>query len=388
GSAPILMLNAELLAAENKYAEAEQVYAKIIELDSANQEARRAQIAALIAAKEYERAGTQIEAAQKIGGNDARLEYLKGLLALREQRYQDAVDHVQQVLKNSPDHVPSLLIEGAALMHLDAYARAEDALRRVVDRLPSHQGARRMLVATQLRMGQVDRALDTLEPLLYQTTDNAENLALAGEAYLANNDIKHATQYFERAARLDKDNAAVRARLGQVHFASGEDAQAIQELEEASEADSKDYRADLLLVLNHIRARNFDQATEALKTLEKKQPNNPVTHNVKGVLYIAKKQPEAARASLEKAVSLDPAYYPALANLSRLDIRDQNFAAARKRFEDALTKKPGDEKLLLGYAGVLGATGAERNEITRVLERAVQHNPASPTAHAALINYH
>lgn len=383
-----LMLQGELLAAEQKHAEAVQVYAKVVDLEPINHDARRALIATLIADKAYKRAGEEILAAQKAGGHDPRLEYLKGLLALREERYDKALEHVQEVLKGSPDHVPSMLIAGAAQMHMGSYVSAEDALRKVVDRLPRHQGARRMLVTTQLRMGQVDRALETLEPLLYQANDSAEVLALAGEAHLANNDLKTATQYFERAARLDGSNATVRARLGQVHFASGEESQGIEELEEASQADAEDYRADLLLVLNHLRSHNYDEATQALKTLEKKQPNNPVTHNVKGVLYIAQKKPEAARASLEKAVSLDPYYYPALVNLARLDMRDQKPEAARKRFEDALAKKPGDEKLLLGYAGVLGSTGADRDAITRVLERAVESNPASPTAHAALINYH
>ena len=387
-SVEALMLNAEVLVSERKNVAAEQAYAKVIDLQPDNHAARRGQIAVLIADKEYKRAAAQIEASKKAGAGDARLEYLQALLALREQRYEAAVEHVQQVLKGSPDHVPSLLIEGDAQLHMGQYVRAEESLRKVLDRLPRHLGARQMLVNTQLRMGQAERAKQTLEPLLLQTKTDPRILALAGEVHLANNDMTGAADYFERAAKLGGNDAAIRARLGQVHFASGDQERGIEDLEGASAADATSYRADLLLVLNHIRNKQFDKATQALKAREKKQPNNPVTHNVKGVLYIAQKQPEAGRASLEKALSIDPHYYPALMNLARLDIRDKKPAVARKRFEDALAQKPNDEQLLLGYANVLSSTGADADAVTRAMERAVQENPASATAHVALINYY
>ncbi|HEY9381199.1 MAG TPA: XrtA/PEP-CTERM system TPR-repeat protein PrsT [Burkholderiales bacterium] len=383
-----LILNAELLVSERKNAEAEKAYAKAVDLQPYNHAARRGQIAVLIADKDYQRAATQIEASKKAGGGDARLEYLQALLALREERYGAAMEHVQLVLKGSPDHVPSLLIAGAAQLHMGEYVRAEESLRKVLDYLPRHQGARRMLVNTQLRMGQAERAQQTLEPLLLEAKASPQVLALAGEVHLANNDMTAATDYFERAAKLDGKDANIRARLGQVHFASGEQERGIEDLEDASAADATNYRADLLLVLNHIRNKEFDKAAQALKTLEKKQPNNPVTHNVKGVLYIAQKQPEAGRASLEKALSIDPYYYPALMNLARLDIRDKKPTVARKRFEDALAKKPNNEQLLLGYANVLSSTGAGADEVARTVERAARENPTSATAHVALINYY
>lgn len=387
GAVEALMLQGELLAAQHKPTEAEQVYAKVVDLQPYNHAARRAQIAVLITNKKYERAAEQIEASKKAGGHDPRLDYLQGLLALREQRYQPAVEHVQQVLKNSPDHIPSLLIVGAAQMHLGEYVRAEESLRKVLDRMPRHQGARHMLVNTQMRMGQIDRALETLDPLLSQANANPQVLALAGEVHLANNDMTRAAEFFERSAKIDGSNAAVRARLGQVHFASGEQEQGIADLEDASAADATNYRADLLLVLNHIRNNQLDKATKALETLEKKQPNSAVTHNVKGVLYIAKKEPDAGRASLQQALAIDPHYYPALMNLARLDIRDKNPTAARKRFEDALAQKPDHEQLLLGYANVLSSTGASNDEVKQALERAVQANPASAAGHVALIDY-
>jgi putative PEP-CTERM system TPR-repeat lipoprotein len=383
-----LMLRAELLAAQRKFGEAEQAYAQIIEIDPEYHDARRALVAILIASKKYDRAAQEIEITKKAGGHDLKLQYLQALLALRQHRFQDAEDDVLQVLKSAPEHVPSMIIAGAANMNLGAYTAAEDYLTRALDRMPKHWGARELLVKTQMRMGQPERAMETLTPMLQQAADQPEVLALAGEVRLANNDMGGAAEYFERAAKLDKNNASVRARLGQVHFDMGEQERGIEDLEAASAADASNYRADLLLVLNYIRAKDYDKATEALRTLEKKQPDNPVTHNVKGVLYVAKKQPEAGRASFEKAIALQPNYYPALINLARLDIRENKPAVARKRFEDVLTREPNNEQLLLAYAGVLQSTGASRDEVTSTMERAVKSNPASPSAHVALINFY
>lgn len=388
-STDALFMRAELLWAQGKSAEAQQSFAKLIDLQPANHAARRSLIQMLINTGEFDKATAEIEAAKKAGGSsDVRLAYLEALLSLRQQKFDKAREQILQVLKVVPDHVPSLVVAGTADYYSGSYVKAEDSLRKALERFPRHEGARRLLVATNLRLGQPARALEVLQPLLNQPELGVETLALAGEVYLANNDIPRASDYLERASKLDTSNAAVRARLGQVHFATGDVDRAISDLESASAADQSKYQADILLALNYLRRNQFDKALGATQTLEKKQPNNPITYNIKGAVLLAKRDIKGARESWEKALSLQPNYVPALVNLGRVDLRTKDPAAMRKRFEDVLAKEPNNEQVLLTYAEMLGAAGAERSEIGALVDRAAKGNPSSAVARVAQIEYY
>jgi Flp pilus assembly protein TadD len=61
--------------------------------------------------------------------------------------------------------------------------------------------------------------------------------------------------------------------------------------ESASQLDVDNYQANMFLVASHLRRANYEQALKAMQTLEKKQPNNPLTYSLKAMIYIGKNQP-------------------------------------------------------------------------------------------------
>ena len=125
-------------------------------------------------------------------------------------------------------------------------------------------------------------------------------MAVAGEAYLAVGDFPRAAQYFAQTTALDPKNVAARTRLGQVRFAEGDTEGAIRDLEAASALDPNVSAADLALIANLLRQKQFDQALAAVGRLEKKQPNNPLVYNLKGIVYLTKRDPVNARANFEQ----------------------------------------------------------------------------------------
>src|SRR6185436_14463111 len=120
--------------------------------------------------------------------------------------------------------------------------------------------------------------------------------------------------------------------------------------EAASAGDANDYQADLALITNYLRRRDAGKALAAVRALEKKQPANPMTHNLKGGAQILDKDFAGARASFERALQLQPTYMPAVGNLAQLDLREKKPDLARKRYEAVLKKEPNNEQALLGLA--------------------------------------
>ena len=177
-------------------------------------------------------------------------------------------------------------------------------------------------------------------------------------------------------------------RLGQVRFAEGDTEGAIRDLEAASALDPNVSPADLALIANLLRQKQFDQALAAVDRLEKKQPNNPLVYNLKGIVYLTKRDMASARANFERALQIQSDYLPAIGNLAQLDRLDKKPDVARKRYEAIIAKEPKNEQALLGFASLVQSLGGDPSEIESLLKKAVIANPQSISARSALVNFY
>ena len=382
-----LTLKADLLVAQSKPDEAVVLLDELVKLLPSDGQPRFALISLLIASEKLDRAAAEIDAMKKAAPRDIRSRYLEAVLAFRKGDSAKARDAAQQVLSAVPNHAPSLLLAGAAEYQLGSLSTAEDHLKKVLSAQPTSLYARNLLIATYLRKGQPRKADDVLQPALKQAPSDPAILRSAGEVAFANNQIADAAGFYERAIAIEKDNSSLRTRLAQIRLASGDTGRALDDLEKVAGMDSGQYQADLSLISAYLGRKEYDKALAAIAVLEKKQPNNPLTHAARGTVYAAKNDTKSARMHLEKAVTLQPSYLPAARILAGLDIAEKNPAAARKRFDAMLANDPKDEGALLSLADVLIATGGTAPEITATIERAIKGNPASSPARIALVKY-
>jgi putative PEP-CTERM system TPR-repeat lipoprotein len=382
-----LGLKGALAASQGDLEAGVQAYQKALAAEPRNVTIRSALVELLLRRGELQRAADQVVELERIGPKHPSTLYYKALITAEQGDLAGARDLALNILKSAPDHVPARILAGALEYRLKAYAQAEQHLRQALNQAPQHPGARQLLAAVYLATGEADRAQELLQPLLAQQPSTPRVLALAGEVHLAQGELAKAAEYYEKAAALDKDNPALRTRLGALHLRAGEADEALQELQAAAAMDAVGYQADLGLVMIHVARNQLDQALAAADALERKQPDNPVSHNTKGAVYLAKGDLATARKSFEQALKLNPTFLPAARNLAMLDLREGKAEAARGRYQAVLTKEPNNERALLGLAAILRATGAADAEVERTLKKAVGANPASVTARLALVDF-
>ena len=383
-----LALQADLLIAQAKPEEAAKVLTALLKVAPYNGPAHFSLTSLLIAGDKFDQAATGIAEMKKVLPRDVRWRYLDAVLAFRKSQPTQARDAALHVLNVIPDHGPSLILAGAAEYQLGSLSTAETYLRKALSAYPNSLYARNLLVATYLRKGQPAKAEEALAYALKYAPNDPTVLRAAGEVAFANNRFTDATKYYEQALSLEKDSASLRTRLAQIRLASGETGRAMEDLEAASGLDKRDFQADLSLLSAHMSQREYDKALLAVATLEKKQPDNPLTHTAKGTVYVAKKDIKNARASLEKALSIQFNYLPAARILAGLDLADKNFGAAKGRFEAILAKEPTSEGALISLADMQVAAKALPKEIVATIERAVKSNPRSVAARVALVKFH
>lgn len=382
-----LQFKGDILAAQGKGSESGDAYRKILESKPDYLPAHAALIARHIAAGKLDEAGKQFEMMKKVAPSHPQTTYVQAELLFREKKFKDAREAIQLHLRAMPGSLQGHQLAGAIEYELQSYATAEKYLQEVLAKAPGFGLARRMLIATYLRSRQPDKALSTLQPILDKIEDNSNLLALAGEVFMQNGDAEKAETYFAKAAALDPENQAKLTSVALSQLAQGETDTATRELEKIASTDTG-IKADLALIATHLRARKFDQALKAIDVLEKKQPDNPLTDNLRGNALLGKRDIGAARKSFEKALSKNAAYFPAAASLARLDVAEKKPEEAKKRFESVLAKDPKNTQAWLALAELRARAGGKPDEVAALIGKAIAANPADVPARLALINLH
>jgi putative PEP-CTERM system TPR-repeat lipoprotein len=382
-----LQLRANILLAQGKRDDALTAFRKVVETRRDFVPAHWAAVELLLQQGKLAEGKKQLTDAIQLAPTHPRTLYLKALLAYREGNLPAARDAIQQQLRAAPDNLPGLLLSAAVEYDLRSPVQAEAQLLKVLQQSPEHSLARRMLVSGYVRNGQPGKALEVMKPVLAKISKDPTMLALAGQVYMSNGDPARAAEYFERASTLNPGDAANRTKLAISRVAAGDAQNGFRDLEQAAASDSG-VGADMALIAGHMQRREYDKALAAIAALEKKQPKSAVPHNLRGGVLLAKGNKADARRSFERAVEVDPMYFPAAENLSKLDLADNKPEVARSRFDKILAKDAGNPQALLALARLRAASGGKPEEVAGLIGKAISAHPTDPAPRVALIGFY
>jgi putative PEP-CTERM system TPR-repeat lipoprotein len=351
------LFKADLLRMQGKLDEALAAYEQTIKIAPDNSAAYLVKANLEIGMRKFTEAKSDIDAAKKLSPNPVIAFYTQGLLDFSQNKHAIALESLQQVQKLAPDYMPAVLLSGAVQYALGANEQAEQHLKKYLESNPENVYAQKLMAGILLKSAQPDRAVTLLEPLLKNETADTQLFALAGEAYMQTKNYSKATEYFEKASELSPNLAEFHTALAMSKLGQGDNERAIIELEKAVDMDGKSEKAGILLVMTHLRLKDYDKALLAANVAAKEQPDNPLIHNLKGGIYLNKKNIPEARRNFEKAVSLQPTYFPAVANLARLDIQEKKPEMAKKRFEAILEKEKKNLQAMTALASIEASVG-------------------------------
>lgn len=294
--------------------------------------------------------------------------------ALVDKNFAAARNITQKLLQAAPASAFVLQTAGAVEFESGSLIQAERHLSKALQSEPGLPAARRMLAQTYLRSGQAPKALATLQPLLEQPNVDAAALSTAANAHLQNGQLAEAEALFNRAAKLAPDDSRIKTALALTQIAKGNTQGGFAELESIAASDSGTY-TDMALVIARLRQNDLGAALLALDKMQSKQPNNAISHHIRGQIMVQRKDFAAARTSFERANALDPRYFPALESLIDLDVRDKKPEAAISRMEAELAREPRNYRALGILASLRQKTGAEPESIKSLLSAALKAAP-------------
>lgn len=382
-----LLFKARLLKADNKDPEATKIYQQILEINPKHFLAHLSLVDLYEKGGDIDVADKTLLSVEKLAPGNPLVQYARATIDVRRGNIKKANDTIQNVIRLMPNHLPSRLLEGTTNYILGNYETSSKAAELVLSQLPTNLQASRLLAASMLKMNNPQGCLNTLLPLLDTYKNDAVILAMVGEAYLKTRDYAKAMVYLDRAVNLDPKNPSFKSQQAAGYMAQGEAETAISAMEKATTLSNKPGQADMALIMLQLGKHNFDQALQAIDAFEKKLPNNPITHNLRAAAYIGKTDFVSARKSLEKALAIDPKFFPAATNLARLDMQDGNPKAARKWLEGVLAADKNSVPAMLAMAE-LAAAGKQEKEQFDWLEKAIKTDSKDLQSRRQMITYY
>lgn len=380
-------MKGDVLRMQNKADAARAAYARVIEIDKNNIYARLHLASMDVAAGKLDAANSEVNEAEKIAPKSLQVKFSRALLDSARGKYAAARDVLQQVLRSASDYMPGVLLSGVISYELGSYEKAHRDLSRFLFQFPDNVYATKFLVATDLRLNHAADVTKDIQRLIAQAPADPQAMALVGQVYMRTRDYEKATQYLERAARLEPKNAQLRTELGASRLSVGDRQRAIEDLRSAVKLDTSRFNADALLVVTFLVNKEYDKALGAAGDWQKRQPDNPIIYNLEGGAYLGKGDVVAARKSFEAALEKQRSYFPAAMNLARLDLRDKDFTAAKRRFEDILKADKSNLNALLALGGLADATGEGSAAVTW-LQKAIKAHPRAIRPRQGLVQYY
>jgi putative PEP-CTERM system TPR-repeat lipoprotein len=329
----------------------------------------------------------QVEQLKKIHPAQPQTRFSEARLAFLNKDYKSAHELLQSVVATTPDNPRVLFLAAAIELQLGSLPQAEDFASKALRRLPNSPVARRLLAQIQINSGQSQSAQVTLQPLLEKADADPESLILAAQAALQLGDGATAESYFVRAAKSKPSDPRSPTALALIESAKGHPDLAFAQLEKISASDPG-MIADLAIISARMRRREFDAALKGVESLERKQPDKPFAAQLRGQIEMARGNSAAARTSFEKALTIDPLYFPAAARLASLDLTEKKPDTARKRFDKLLAADPKDIRALVAIAELRSQTGASKEELAGLLANAIKLNPTTAFPRLMLVDLH
>jgi arylsulfatase A-like enzyme/Flp pilus assembly protein TadD len=171
----------------------------------------------------------------------------RSLVDLEEDRYEEAIAELREVVRLEPDIASGHLELGRALVHVQQYQEALPVLRTAAEKNPKSGMAHYELGLALIKTGQWEAALPEMQSAVVCTPNSAQLHFYAGAVHLRLKHIPEAMAEFESSLKIDPDHFLANLKYGEMLFREGDAAGALPKLSRAAKVDPKSAEAHAFL---------------------------------------------------------------------------------------------------------------------------------------------
>ena len=303
----------------------------------------------LIASKQerYQEAIKYYRQAMALGPEMPGLRLNLGLALFKAGDYKGTVADLEPLLKAHPEDQRLTILIGMSQYGLEHFREASLLLKRAAAGDPGNSTLLLTLAHSCLLSSQYQCVLDAYHRLVALNAESAEVDMLVGEALDQMKDSLGAIREFRAAIAANPKEPNVHFGLGYLLWTKGQLQEAAQEFKAEITNYPRHVRAMLYLADAEIQMNQMDEAQPRLEQIEKMDPNIAMQHIDLGIVYADARRNEDARRQFEEAIKLAPSNVNAHYRLARLYRTMGMQIQAKAEFDKAKSlNKAEDDRLL------------------------------------------
>jgi putative PEP-CTERM system TPR-repeat lipoprotein len=340
----------------------------------------------LLAKSDLDGARQQLEGLQKILPKHPQTLFFAANVAFLGKDLDKAKEITDQLLRVASDNARILQLAGMVEYERKSWGQAEANLTKALQQNPSLDVSRRLLASTYLQRSEPAKALSALQPLLERSNPPAAVYTLKAQAHLQAGELAEAEKAFAQATKINPDDVRNRTALAISRVMRGDESGGLGELRSLA-ANEDSAVADLPLIATLVRKKDIKGAMAAIDAFEKKQPDRPVASNLRARLLLQQGDKAGAEKAFRRALEIQPTFFPAASALAQLALLDKRIDDAKVILDNFLKTSPASSQALIASAALKARTGAPREEILGMFNRAIEQSPTDVSPRLAMINY-
>jgi len=317
-----------------------------------------------------------VDAILKENEKDLDGKYLKGRIALAENRLDDAKALFGDVVKQDAGMARARLYNGLTEIRQGQVEVGRKEIDEAVKLDPGNARAQLLLGEVSLRMGAPAAAEKAALEVLKRNPSNALAAILLADSFLARKEWKKAEQIYQAMIMQIPKGEVGYLKMGMSRKLQGKPGEAAGFFGQAVERNPKDLTAINEYIFALAAAKDTTKAKKVLDETVAKEPKNPLLWDMVGRFQLASGKPAEAEAAFLKSIELAPDFMAPYYQLGVIYAAQKKFPEAEVRLAKVIEK---DDKnvgahMLLGM--VLNSEGkidAANKEYRKVLTLSPKH---------------
>ncbi|MDB6092985.1 MAG: uncharacterized protein JWM32_547 [Verrucomicrobia bacterium] len=375
---PAWMLLAHLAASEKKYAESEELVAKVLARDDSQPEALLLDAQLKLFRNDFDAAFVPLEVAARLYPHWQQVHYQYGLTYLAKGDLDKAVESLSQAVTIAPGFHDAAIVLAELELRKGNYSVVILSMQRVVQVRPDFAQAWLLMAEAYRRQGNPDDALGVygrMEKLFpkFSRPPLLTGLILAGEGKR-----DAARDAFNRALIAAPDSLAVIEQLANLDLAEKKFPAARERANTLINKDPKQSAPYLLLGKIEL-AQNHIEAGEAalLKAIEL-QPDDATPYMMLAGVYLSAHEQDKAMIRLQEAATKSPRNPVPVMMMAIIDDMRKNYAGARDNYEKVLAISPKTNMALNNLAFLYSEKFNQLDKAYELAQRAYDTRPQEP----------
>lgn len=334
----------------------------------------------LILKDRLEEARTLNDQVLKASAEDSDALVYKGQIEIRSGKPSDAINTLQNVLKNEPANAVAHYQLGLAFEQAGNFSQAEGEWREAVRMRPDLSEARRSLAHAAIRRGDAAALAQEADQIVALEPASPDGYLLRAIAEIDRKQFAVAEDYINRTIAKSPVNPPAYVQLGNLRMAQNRLADAQKAYQQALDQDPNSTDA-LGGVLNaYLTEKQPDKALAAASAQLTKSPNNAGFHIILGRLLVdVRKDLPAAEHEFQRAAELDKNSEEALLSLGIVQNQQGKADQALNTFLQAVQSNP--RRVDFYYrAGLIYENRQDWDKAKQMYQRVLEFEPENPFA--------